>query len=122
MKVFVSDEIAEDIDVTQFAEFYEDLSEDSIILSLSSESKSLRGPLSQMGILGDGRIKIDFICDSSDALSFILENISEEISLLLGKDELPIKKYTDFNILSKSIKLTENRRYECDLIVKMSNT
>ncbi|MAE86663.1 MAG: hypothetical protein CMB80_28270 [Flammeovirgaceae bacterium] len=122
MKVLVSDEIADSIDVTQFGEFYEDSFEDSIILSLSAGSKTINGQLSQMGILGADMIKIDFICNSSDAVSFILDDISEEISLFLSKDDLPIKKYVEFDVVTKSIKLMKDRRYECDLIVKLTNT
>jgi len=122
MKVLVSDEIADSIDVTQFGEFYEDSFEDSIILSLSAGSKTINGQLSQMGILGADMIKIDFICNSSDAVSFILGDISEEISLFLSKDDLPIKKYVEFDVVTKSIKLMKDRRYECDLIVKLTNT
>ena len=120
MKVLVSDEIADSIDVNQFYE--SPSSEGDISLKLNLGSEILTGPVSRMGILGDGRIKIDFICDSDGALSFILCTRVEDISLYYGDVETLARKYINFDVVSKSFKLMKNRRYECDLIVMMSNT
>jgi len=120
VKILVSDEIADSIDTNQFYESPPSEGDVSLVLNLDTES--LTGPVSRMGILGDGRIKIDFICDSADALSFILCERVKDISLYLSDDEKLIKKYINFDVVSKSFKLMKNRRYECDLIVMMSNT
>jgi len=118
MKVFVSDEIADKINLNQF---YDDPTEKGdISLSLDIESKIIKGSISRIH-LSDNTLGFGFLCGPSTASSFILSDNINAISLFISSDDNPIAKYNNFNVESKALKLIESGEYECDLIIRSFN-
>ena len=125
MKVLVSDEIADEVNVDQF---YEDKGgHDGIIVSLKLGSLDVGGVVTKMKILHKSdsvvtdRLSISFVCDSDAASSFILSSHIDTISLSSAKQKLVIQEYNNFSILSKYFKLLRNRKHQCCIIVELSN-
>ena len=123
MKVFVSDEIADSVDVSQF---YEDGSRISgISVLLKTSSKEVGAPVSKMKVIHDEllnceNVEISFVCDGALASLFIL-NYTDSISLY-ATDKTLVREYDNFKTVSKYFELLENRKYECSIIVKLLNT
>ena len=125
MKVFVSDEIAESVDISQF---YEDTDgADGISVSLKMTSQEVSGPVSKMKVVDrdpealGGMIETSFICDGVLASLFILNQV-DTISLYTGDDKILVREYSNFKTVSKYFELLENRKYECSIIVELFNT
>ena len=122
MKVFVSDEIADSIDVSQF--YKDDDGADNISVSLKLGSKEASGTVSKLKVIGafPETVEASFVCDGVLASLFILNQV-DSISLYTGDNEKAlIKKYSSFKTLSKYFELLENRKYECSIIVELLNT
>ena len=118
MKVFVSDEIADSIDLNQF---YEDpKNEGEIFLSLTTDSKNVKAPVSKIK-LSDNKLGFGFLCAADSASTFILSDNISAIVLFNSSGEDPIAQYNNFNVESKSLKITESGKYECDLIIRSFN-
>ena len=118
MKIFVSDEIADSIDVNQFYENPSDRRD--ISLSLDIDSKILKGSISKIHLC-DNKLGFGFLCSSDTASSFILSDTINLISLFNSSNDGPIAEYNNFNVESKSLKITESGEYECDLIIRSFN-
>ena len=123
MKVFVSDEIADSIDVSQFYEDGSRIGGISVLLKMSDREVS--APSSKMKVIHDDaiideRVEMSFVCDGELASLFILNNV-DSISLYTA-DKTLVKEYNNFKTVSKYFELLENRKYECSIIVKLLNT
>ena len=117
MKVFVSDEIADEIDMNQF---YGDSVSGDIFLRLDIDSETIKGSISRIH-LSNNKLGFGFLCGSDTASSFILSNDIKTISLFNSDSEDPIAEYSTFNVESRSLKITDGGNYECDLIIRSFN-
>ena len=119
MKVLVSDEIADKIDINQFYEQSGDLSD--IILTLWTNGVPITGSINKIRITGKKSCFV-FVCSSDNISSFILGEKISNLSLFKSGVDDAIIEYSNFEVTSRSLKPSDDGYYECELIIRMLNT
>tara|TARA_Y100000034_G_scaffold95288_1_gene115691 strand:+ start:227 stop:595 length:369 start_codon:yes stop_codon:yes gene_type:complete len=115
--IYMSDEISDIVDMGQF---YEDVEDDYLYVKVYSKDNEISGKVCYIKTFANSIMKIRFFSDVITSSTFIFSDVeSIRLSTLDGSN---INEFNNFSVSSKSFEINNNNRYECELIVQISNT
>ena len=116
MTVFVSNEIAEQIDTGQF---YENPINDDITASLWIDSGPVVVVVNNFKI-SNYNLDMEFVCPSDTLFSFLETNSIKNVTFYKEKEKSPALEFENLNIASKSFKMS-NGIHVCNLKAQLDN-
>jgi len=118
-KVMISDSLVDKIDPRQFYDDPDKISDLTVIVYF--DSTSLSASVNKIKI-SKNLIRLNFVCESKDVWPIVSGEKINNFSILMNDNDIILKDYEAFDILTRSVAATQDSVYECDLVVKMHNT
>ena len=118
-KVMISDSLVDKIDPRQFYDDPDKISDLTVIVYF--DSTSLSASVNKIKI-SKNLIRLNFACESKDVWPIVSGEKINNFSILMNDNDIILKDYEAFDILTRSVAATQDSVYECDLVVKMHNT
>ena len=118
-RVMISDSLADKIDLRQFYEDPESISD--LMVTFYFESATLTVPINKIKI-SKKLVHLNFLCESKDILPIVTGEKINNFSIFMNDSDISPVDYKEFDILTRSIAATKDSAYECDLVVNPHNT
>ncbi len=118
-RIMVSDSLVDKIDMRQFYETPDNIGD--LEVTILSNGGSITEQVNRIKI-SRSLMRLRFFCNSKYVPIIILGDTCDRISLFMKGASDAIVEYDCINVVSRSIKISEDSVYECDLVVKLHNT